>query len=97
MLRYDIVQLIDGSALRLTSFEVPWADSVPTFHKVASAVLAERSSQLADLQLFATDEGSADPRPVLVCTARATSYEPDLKIEILAGPLLLAAIRKSQH
>jgi hypothetical protein len=95
MFCYVIVRLINGRASVIATFETPWASSVPIFRRVATAYF-ERYGDDPDLalRLYATlqGEGEEPDREVLVCSARSLSAGATPKIEIVAGPLLEAAL-----
>lgn len=100
MFRYEIVALENGAAMTLVDFEAPWADSLPIFHLAAEAYFAVRGKTAASLlDFYATleGEGQEPDRRALVCSAAPVNDGATLRVEIIAGPLLAAALRRACH
>lgn len=100
MFRYDIVENIDGATVTLATFEAPWAESLPVFHEIVRAYFSVRRSEaFRELLFYATLEGQAgEPdRTSLVCAAQLIVSGSEPEVEIRAGPLLEAALRRQRH
>lgn len=97
MFCYVIARLIRRRVTVIAIFETPWASSVPIFRRVATDYF-ERHGDDRDLALrfYATPQGVGEEpdREALVCSARYASADSAAKIEIVAGPLLEAALAR---